>query len=312
MKLNKPLKMPKSPSPPFVREGDGTASLMLDVIIALVPTAVWICIFNGPGFLVTLLLCMGLASVLDAAACAVTGRFFEASDLSAAVTGMLTAICFVCFGSQTTPGFAVYLAVFIAIVPAKQLFGGTGKNILNPALTGTLAVLLVFRETAQEAAKYSVLERILGKCPGNAGVVSPLLLLLGGLYLLCRRVTRWQIPAGYIAAACAAAALLNENGADMIPSSIMNALLESGVLLGVFFLADDYATTPCTRTGRLVFGIGCGALTVCALRYGAGRLSVPAAILIMNLLARPLDMLCMPKVRIAGKTEKADGKNTQV
>lgn len=307
-------------SSPHVHGPNRTGRLMLDVILALLPALVGAVVSFGPRVL--LLVCG-----LSVAACV----FFEwgyrkvmkldntVRDLSAVVTGLLLA--FVC--PVTIPYWTILVGDFFAIIIVKQLFGGIGKNFMNPALAaraflfswpvimttwvqpGDWAPLFGSSADAVTSATplaslhqsalpaESLMSLFLGKTGGCLGETSALLLLLGGLYLVLRRVIRLRIPLTYLGTV-ALLTLLFPRGND--PLLWMGShLLSGGLMLGAWFMATDYVTSPVTGWGQILYGVGCGCITVLIRYFGSYPEGVSYAILMMNACVVLLDKVGRPR-----------------
>ena len=322
--MNKRLSVAMSP---HATSPVGTQSLMLDVLIAMVPALCIAVYFFGPRALIST-----LVSVIGC-------EFFEwgyrklmklpctVKDLSAAVTGVLVA--FVC--PVTLPYWTLLIGDFFAIVVVKQLFGGLGKNFLNPALAGRAFLMLCYpvpmtawAKTGQWAplgmsvpqetldaitgatplsAEFmkagalptdtSLLDMFIGNVSGCIGEVSALMLLIGGVYLIVRGVIRISIPAAYIGTVAVLTFLFPQGGNGNL-EWMLYELCGGGLMLGAFFMATDYVTSPCTQKGEIVYGIGCGLLTVFIRYFGGYPEGVSYAILIMNVCAWLIDKVCKP------------------
>ena len=299
-------------SAPHLTTRDTTRTLMLDVLIALMPALLFSgCYFFGPrAFLVTLVSAAGCVG-FEALFCLVTRRRQTVDDLSAVVTGVLLAFTL----PANVPYWAVLLGDFFAIVVVKQLFGGLGKNFLNPALAGRAflfsfpAVMSAFPAVrswegfaidAQSAAtpmaslhtgslpSVSLLEMFTGVRSGALGEVSAALLLLGGLYLLARRVIRLRIPLSFLGTVAVLSWCFPQGGNSSLDWTLYS-LMGGGLLLAAFFMATDFTTSPVTFWGQVVYGVGCGALTVFLRTFGSYPEGVSFAVLVMNLLAWPID-----------------------
>ena len=299
-------------SAPHLTTRDTTRTLMLDVLIALMPALLFSgCYFFGPrAFLVTLVSAAGCVG-FEALFCLITRRRQTVDDLSAVVTGVLLAFTL----PANVPYWAVLLGDFFAIVVVKQLFGGLGKNFLNPALAGRAflfsfpAVMSTFPAVrswegfaidAQSAAtpmaslhagslpSVSLLEMFTGVRSGSLGEVSAALLLLGGLYLLARRVIRLRIPLSFLGTVAVLSWCFPQGGNSSLDWTLYS-LMGGGLLLAAFFLATDFTTSPVTFWGQVVYGVGCGALTVFLRTFGSYPEGVGFAVLVMNLLAWPID-----------------------
>ena len=317
-------------SSPHVHSPVTTKTIMRDVLIALVPALIGSVVFFGPRAL--------LVTVVSAAACV----FFEwlwcrlmkcddkTYDLSAVVTGVLLA--FVC--PPTIPYWMIILGDLFAIILVKMLFGGIGKNIVNPALAGrafmfswpvamstwvkvgfenaaglfdtadavTAATPLSFMHQGQQP-DVTVAQAFLGNVGGCIGETSALLLLIGFAYLLWRKVLTARIPLAYIGTV-AVLAFLFPMGHDRM-QWMAYQLFTGGLMLGAIFMATDYVTSPVTKLGQVVYGIGCGVLTVMIRYFGGYNEGVSYAILIMNCCVVLLDRIGRPTKFGAPKKEGA-------
>lgn len=299
-------------SAPHLTTRDTTRTLMLDVLIALMPALLFSgCYFFGPrAFLVTLVSAAGCVG-FEALFCLITRRRQTVGDLSAVVTGVLLAFTL----PANVPYWAVLMGDFFAIVVVKQLFGGLGKNFLNPALAGRAflfsfpAVMSAFPAVrswegfaidAQSAAtpiaslhagnlpSVSLLEMFTGVRSGALGEVSAALLLLGGLYLLARRVIRLRIPLSFLGTVAVLSWCFPQGGNSSLDWTLYS-LMGGGLLLAALFMATDFTTSPVTFWGQVVYGVGCGALTVFLRTFGSYPEGVGFAVLVMNLLSWPID-----------------------
>ena len=317
-----------SPSP-HARRGVTTASVMKEVIVALIPTTVWgIYVFGARAALVVLV-CMVSAVLFEALTQLLLKRPIAISDCSAALTGLLLGLNL----SSAVPLYIPIVGAAFAIIVVKQLFGGIGKNIMNPALAARVFLMMAWTNgmTVFPAAydrigiggaadavasatplvsmkagvmpDASVLDLFLGKTPGCIGEVSALCLLIGGVYLLIRKVITWHIPVSFLGTV-AILSFLFPRGEVSNLNFMLSSLFSGGVMIGAFFMATDYVTSPVTHVGRLIYGVGCGALVV-FLRYFSGYSEgVSFAILIMNALVWYLDMATKPRVFGKPRREK--------
>ncbi len=300
-----------SPSP-HLRCGDTTQKLMLDVIIALIPAAIASVILFGWRALLVLAVTV-LSCVLSEYVCRkVMKRDNTIGDLSAVVTGILLAF-------NLPVSINLFMAAFgsiVAIVVVKQMFGGIGQNFVNPALTArivlmtsfptamntwtapfaytgasadavTTATPLAVLQGTAEGTLPSYLDLFLGLRGGCLGEVCAAALLLGGLYLVARRVISPVIPLCYLGTVAVFALILGQDP--------LVHLLTGGLLLGAIFMATDYTTSPLTFKGRIVFGIGCGILTVLIRQFGALPEGVSFSIIIMNILVPHIERLTRPR-----------------
>ena len=301
---------------PQVRTRRDTKSIMLDVIIALLP-AVAVAVWQ-----------FGLYPLLIIAVSVLSAVFYEwlyrklmkkscsVGDLSACVTGLLLALTLPAGCKWWIP----LVGNLFAIVVVKQLYGGIGKNFLNPALAGRAFLLASYplimatwnvpKSLAGAGvdgvtmatplnylygefplpAYFNFRSMFLGTVPGCIGELSALALLIGGLYLLIRGVISWRIPVSFIGTVGLLTLIFGRTGYSHIEWMLYN-LLSGGLFLGAIFMATDYATSPVTMNGQLLFGFGCGALTVLIRYFGGFPEGVSYAILIMNLCAWSIDKL---------------------
>lgn len=283
-------------SSPHIRTKAGTNSIMGEVLIALAP-ALCFAVYNF-GW-------RALANTLvSAAGCCLFEYLYRylmkknntVGDLSAAVTGVL--IAFVC--PVTIPYWILLVGDFFAIVVVKQLFGGIGRNFANPAIVGRIVLFLSFSKTmtawqfpdavssatplalmraGDMAALPSLGQMFLGLKGGCLGEVSGLALLIGFAYLLIRKVISWHTPVVFVGVVF----LLSWPLGGSLTYALCQ-ILSGGLLLGAIFMATDYATTPSTNFGRVLFGLGCGLFTVLIRQWGSYAEGVSFAILFMNIL----------------------------
>lgn len=323
--VNKTGEMPTlltvSPSP-HIRSADTTRSIMIDVLLALLPAYIWGVYMSGVRALVIGVISVVCSVLFEALTQKLLKKHVTVSDCSAAVTGLLLAMNV----TAAVPLWMPVVGAFFAIVVVKQLFGGIGKNIVNPALAArvflfswtsemtvfatpgkritSLAVTLGEADVVAGATPLASLgagalpdetlgDMFIGNIGGCIGEVSSLLLILGGLYLLVRRVITWHIPVSYIATVAILTYAFPQVTNSL--SFMLYELMAGGLVLGAFFMATDYATSPITPTGRIIYGVGCGAITVLIRYFGGYAEGVSFAILIMNLLVWYLDILGMPK-----------------
>ncbi len=311
-----------SPSP-HIKAPERTSTIMFDVIIALLPAYIWGVYTFGVRALAIGVIAMAAAVGFEALTQFILRRKITVFDLSAVVTGLLLAMNL----PVTVPLWMPAVGSFFAIVVVKQLFGGIGKNFVNPALAArvflfswagemtafpkvgerihSLAVTLPSADITAGATPLvslkngslpstKLVDLFIGNVSGSIGEVSALLLIAGGVYLLLRRVITWHTPVAFIGTVAALTLLFPRHGG--IASDFMLAeLLSGGLMLGAIFMATDYATTPVTPVGRVVFGVGCGAITVLIRYFGGYPEGVSFSILIMNLLVWYIDKLTMPR-----------------
>ena len=314
------LKNLKVSSSPHIRNEDSTRQIMLDVAIALLPAlAVAVFVFGARSLVMTVVSVLGCV-------------FFEwlynkllkkpmtIGDGSAVVTGMLLAYTL----PVTAPYWVVLIGDFFAIVIVKCLYGGIGQNFINPALGGRAFLMaswpvamttwckvqtslpLFTTPEIQSAAtpltflkegnipNVSLQNAALGMVGGSMGEISALALLIGGVYLLYRRVISWHIPVSFIGTVAVITFLFPKG--DMSGFTFMSyELLCGGLMLGAIFMATDYATSPVTKKGQLIYGVGCGLLTVLIRYFGSYPEGVSYAILLMNACCFLIEKISRPK-----------------
>ena len=282
---------------------------MLDVVLSLMPAfAVGVWRF-GPRALAVTLVSVVCAVAFEWLYSVVTRKRNTIVDGSAAVTGLLLALTL----PHTVPWWQVIVGNFFAIVVVKALCGGLGQNIFNPALAARALLMLIYPVgltryvdvdgvTAATPLHHMVMpalpeesipEMFLGSCPGSIGEISALALLIGGAYLVYRKVISIRIPAGYLGTVALVTLVFSKTGAPV--AWMLYSLFSGGVMLGAIFMATDYATSPATPMGQIVFGIGCGILTVIFRYFGLFPEGVTYAILIMNALVWFIDRHTAPR-----------------
>lgn len=283
-------------SSPHIRGNFRTNRIMMDVVLALLPAlAVGIWKFGFRVIPVTTI-SIGAAIVSEWLYALVTKTRNTTVDGSAIVTGLLLAMTL----PHTVPYWQAALGSAFAIIVVKCLCGGLGQNIFNPALAARAFLLLVWpvgltryvdvdgvtaatplhHMVMPALPEESLLDMFLGNCPGSIGEISALALLLGGAYLVYRKVISIRIPAAYLGTVAALTLVFSKTGAPI--QWMLYSLLSGGVMLGAIFMATDYATSPATPVGQVIYGIGCGVLTVLFRYYGLFPEGVTYAILIMN------------------------------
>lgn len=315
-------------SSPHAHSPMTTDKIMRDVVLALMPALIGSIVFFGFRAL--------MVTLVSAAACV----FFEwgyrklmkkdstVYDMSAIVTGVLLA--FVC--PVTIPYWCIIIGDFFAIIVVKQLFGGIGKNFMNPALAaraflfswpvimntwvkagfsnaaGIFSTADAVTSATPMAAMHqgalpaaSVSELFLGSVGGCLGETSALLLLIGGVYLVVRKVISPRIPLCYIGTVALLTVLFPKGNPAF--TWMLSQVFGGGLMLGAIFMATDYVTSPVTKKGQIIFGIGCGVLTVAIRYFGAYNEGVSYAILVMNACVMLLDKVGRPVKYGAPKKE---------
>ena len=317
-------------SSPHAHSPVTTQTIMRDVLIALIPAMLGSIYFFGFRALLVTLVSAAACVFFEWGFCKIRKLHCKTYDLSAVVTGVLLA--FVC--PVTIPYWTIILGDFFAIVLVKMLFGGLGKNIVNPALAGraflfswpvlmsnwvkvgfdNAAGLLSTADAVTAATpmsamhqgalpEESILDMFLGNIGGCIGETSALLLIIGFLYLLYRKVITARIPLAYIGTV-AILAFLFPQGNDRI-AWMAAQVFGGGLILGAIFMATDYVTSPLTKLGQIVYGIGCGIITILIRYFGGYSEGVTYAILCMNACAVLLDKVGRPVKFGAPKKEAA-------
>ena len=320
-------------SSPHIRSVENTRSIMLDVIIAMLPALVWsVIVFGVKALTLTVVSVLGCV-FWEWLYRKLLKKPQSIGDLSAVVTGMLLA--FVC--PPELPWWALVIGAFFSIVVVKQLYGGIGCNFLNPALAGraillasyatamttwtlpsskldtvvsTATPLTIMKEGTVEkftelTANYSVADMFIGRVGGSLGEVSALALLLGGAWLLIRKVISWHTPVAFIGTVAILTLISAPAGIDNVQYMLYN-VFGGGLMLGAIFMATDYATSPVTKPGQLIFGVGCGLITCFIRRFGSYPEGVCYSILIMNCTTWLLDKYIRPTIYGAVKKEKKE------
>ena len=296
-------------SSPHIRGDFKSSRIMLDVVLALLPAMIVGIWMHGIRSLFVTAVAITSSVILEWLYSVVTKKRNTIVDGSALVTGMLLAMTL----PATVPYWLVILGCGFAIIFVKALCGGLGQNIFNPALSARGFMMLVYPAymvrfegldgvTAATPLHHmvmpalpeeSILDMFLGKCPGSIGEVSALALLLGGAYLVYRKVISVRIPASYLGTVAVLTLVFHKTDAPI--QWMLYSLFSGGVMLGAIFMATDYATSPVTAKGQIVFGIGCGALTVFFRYFGLFPEGVTYAILIMNAFVWIIDRYTAPR-----------------
>ena len=296
-------------SSPHIRGDFRTSRLMLDVVIALIPTLIVGVISLGFRALPVTLISMASAVVAELLFSLIFKKRNTLADCSALVTGMLFALTL----PATTPYYVVALGSAFAIFFVKLLCGGLGQNIFNPALAARAFVLMLFPVALTRYAEVdgvssatplhhmvmpalpeqSILDMFLGNCPGSIGELSALALIIGGIYLVVRKVISPRIPLAYIGTVALLTLVFSKTEAPV--AWMLYSLFSGGLMLGAIFMATDYATSPVTAKGQIVYGIGCGVLTVIFRYFGLFPEGVTYAILLMNACVWVIDRYTAPR-----------------
>ena len=312
--MNKLIVSPSPHDENFVK----THSIMLQVIMALMPAlGVSIYIF-GPRVVPLTAVCVGSCILFEYLCRRLMKRDNTIGDMSAAVTGLLLAMNL----PVTAPYWMAVVGSFVAIVIVKQLFGGIGQNFANPAITARIVLMvgfptinhwikpleydydavssatpLVLAKKGEELPSY--LDMFLGKTGGSLGETCALALLLGGLFLAARKIISLAAPLSFIGSLFILSWIAGDDP--------LYQILAGGVFLGAFFMATDYATTPITQKGKVVFGLGCGIITFVIRHFGSYPEGVSFSILLMNVLTPYIEELTRNKPFGAKEVQKNEG-----
>lgn len=291
---------------PHIHGKRTTQSIMLDVIIALLPAAIAGVIIFGLRSLLVIGVCLASTILSEVLFNVITKRKQTISDLSCVVTGLLLALNL----PADVPIWQAVVGSVFAIIVVKCLFGGLGKNVVNPALTARVFMLVAFSSLAQasfpvdatagatplvslsEGNVPELMDLFLGNTGGSIGETCALALLLGGIYLLVRKVITWQIPVAFIGTVFVFTLFVE----DFNALTALAWVLSGGLILGAFFMATDYVTSPETPLGKIVYGIGAGIITVLIRFWGNYPEGVSFAILLMNILNPYINSLTARKL----------------
>lgn len=258
---------------------------MLDIIIALIPAAIASIVFFGFKAAIMIAVCVGMAVISEYVFNILCKRPHTTGDLSAIVTGLLLALS---LSTNATVWQCMVGSVF-AIVIVKCAFGGLGRNFANPAVAAKVMLLIAFANISVTAAKSympSVVELMINNPNGAIGEACAVALIVGGIYLLIRRVISWQIPVVYIAGVFILSLVLTKD----INSAIYH-VLSGGLIIGAVFMATDPVTSPKKGLGKIVFALGCAILTVLIRFYGTYTDGTSFAILLMNIICPYIDRM---------------------
>lgn len=305
-----------SPSP-HRSSNASTAKIMLMVIIALVPAAAAGCVFFGPRAAFVLAMCIACCIIFEALSNIIMKRQQTVGDLSAVVTGLLLGMNL----PATVPFYIPVIGSFVAVVIVKQLFGGIGQNFANPAIAARIVLMLSFSaqmsewvkpywytsvvdaETsatplaagwlnytengaAYKMAPFTLGEMFFGETGGCIGETCAAALIAGGLFLIFTKIISPATPIAFIGSFAVLTLIYTGSTVETV-----YGVLAGGLLIGAFFMATDYATTPLTTSGKIIFGVGCGLVTFIIRNFGSYPEGVSFSILLMNLLTPYIDKL---------------------
>lgn len=289
---------------PHIRSSVTTQKVMLHVIIALFPSVIAGLVIFGLRALLLVVLCAAFCVISEYIFNKITCREQTVSDLSAVVTGVI-------LGLNLPPTLPIYMAAIgsaVAIVVVKQFFGGIGQNFANPAITARIVLMLSFTSymtdwvepmwykggvdagtsatpLASEAVSLTYTDMFLGMRSGCIGETCIAAILLGGLYLIVMGIINPVTPVAFVGTVALCSFLCGND--------VLMEIMSGGLMFGAFFMATDYATTPITTKGKLIFAIGCGLITFVIREYGTLPEGVSFAILIMNILSPQIDKITM-------------------
>ena len=296
----------KVSSSPHIRCEDSTRGIMADVIIALCPAAIYGCILFGPKALLLLAVTILTAVAAEAVWNVILRKKQTIGDLSAVVTGLLLGMNL----SSEVPIWIAAIGSIATVIVVKQMFGGLGFNFANPAITARIVLLVSF---ASHMSKYAepfawlsnsvdavtsatpladssnvtLKQLFFGMHSGAIGETSAFLLIIGGIYLILRGVIKPHIPVAFIGTVALLSLIDGQN--------LGVAIFGGGLMLGAIFMATDYVTSPTTKSGKIIFGVGCGIITFVIRRFGSLPEGVSYSILIMNILTPHINRLTLSK-----------------
>lgn len=296
---------------------------MMHVLIALLPALLASTYIFGLRALLLTVICAASCVICELLFNKITKKPQTISDLSAVVTGVILAFNL----PVTLPPYMAVIGSFVAIVIVKQMFGGIGQNFANPAITARIVLMLSFTSQMTNWVKPffwndaayanggidavtsatplasdslpSLLDMFLGFRGGSLGEVCIAGLLIGGIYLISMRIISPVTPVAFIGTVAVVAFL---SGQDV--TAVLYTLMSGGLVLGAFFMATDYSTTPLTTSGKIIFGIGCGLVTMLIRSFGTMPEGVSYSILLMNILTPWIDKLTRPRAFGAKKEAK--------
>lgn len=301
-------------SSPHIHTQRTTRQIMLDVIIGLLPTTVAGVVIFGARALEVIVVCIATAVLGEYVFNKIVKKDQTIEDFSAALTGLLLALNL----PANTPIWQCVVGALFSIIIVKCFFGGLGRNLVNPAIAGRVFMLVSFGSLAKaafpvgvdatsgatplvelaEGKNVDLMSLFLGTTGGAIGETCALALIIGGIYLVLRKVITVHIPLAFVGTVFVCSLALN--GFDVLTA--VSYILSGGLLIGAIFMATDYVTSPSTPKGKIVFGIGAGLITVLIRQWGQYPEGVSFAILLMNILDPYIDRLTAYKV-FGGKKE---------
>ena len=292
---------------PHIHSGRSTSGIMRDVLIALLPATVAGVMIFGVGALLPIAVCVISCVGFEALFNVITKKEQTVVDLSSAVTGLLLGLNL----PANIPLWQCVVGSLFAIVVVKCLFGGIGNNLVNPAITARVFMLVAFdamivagvpvdavaSATPLSAEQMpSLLTLFLGNYGGSIGETCTLALMIGGIYLIARRVITWHIPVIFIGTVFVFSLFMK--GFD--PVAALSLTMAGGVFIGAIFMATDYVTSPYTSWGKVIFALGAGLFTCLIRHFGSYPEGVSIAILFMNILTPYINQWTRHKIFAAG------------
>jgi electron transport complex protein RnfD len=295
---------------PHIHSKNTTQVIMRDVLIALSPAAVAAVVLFGLRALLNIALCVGVCMLSEFLFNVITKKKQTVLDLSSAVTGLLLALN---LSTKVTVWQCIVGSVF-AIIVVKCLFGGIGCNFANPAITARIFLLVSFNSVVGGAAANfetdltagatpltaikegslenlpSLLDMLFGNRGGAIGETCAIALIIGGVYLIVRKVISWHTPVIFIGTVFVLSLLIKQD-----VTLALYEVLGGGLLIGAIFMATDYSTTPINKLGKMIFALGCGIITVLIRFWGSYPEGVSFAILLMNILSPYIEKWCTRK-----------------
>ena len=305
---------------PHLRSAQTTTKIMLDVILSLIPALIAAIFIFGPRVISVTAVSVSSAVLAEYVSRKVMKRHQTIGDLSAVVTGLILALNL----PVTIPYWIAAIGSIVAIVVVKQFFGGIGQNFANPAITARIVLLLSFGAQMSNwatplswktevttsatplavgygnAGAPSLLDMFLGLRGGTLGETCAVALILGGIYLIAKKVISPAIPLAYIGTVALIMLIAGKGDIGFVLYQVMGG----GLLLGAFFMATDYSTCPINIKGKIIFGIGCGIITALIRLFASMTEAVSFAILLMNLVVPFIDRATTPKPFGTPKKEK--------
>ena len=295
-------------SSPHIHQGSSTKTVMRDVVIALTPTLIASIIFFGITAFIIVLLSVISCVLGELLWQKIFKQRVTIDDLSAVVTGILLAFTL----PPSVPYYIPVIGGLFAIIVVKQIFGGIGKNFLNPALASRAFLIatwpaIMAKWTLDGVSTATPLELLngssadipslwnvfIGHTAGSLGETSALALIIGGIYLLYKDVITWEIPLSYIVSVFLLSLVFNKTSTPLIFA--LYEIFTGGLLLGAIYMATDYTTSPVTKKGKFIMGIGCGVLTCLLRNIGQTPEGVCYSILVMNLFVPMIERHTVPR-----------------